>query len=494
MVAAFSNAQGFGAKAFETYDRSKLQVIFVTNTNNSGAGSLRQAVADSRVGELDIVIFRVGGTINLSSTIAMQNVDGLRFAGQSAPGGGIQVRRDDGLVFSHDRDGSCHDNIMQYLRIRQGRPVIEVWERDAMNLSAGHNLIFDHLSVQWGTDGVFDMVPIDIASGGEQIRDITVQYSIIAEGLRAHSTGMGLGSHGFLDGDKKETLDISIHHNIFAHNSHRNPLTTVTRVQVANNLVYNWRNWSMGTTRDSTCDYVNNYLTKGPWAVGGSWEWMRHHSARNSGDDTWEDPSILLNGNIFDLTNDGLSTVVNDDFAKIVEALDTINPTRTDGDPIQSSFERTTPIAAATYPVILQTALAIRTSLLADCGCHQRLDEDGKWVDTQDVIDSDIISDIQNNTGNSGDSGNDNFLDHGGFPTIADGTPYTDSNNDGIPDAWSIANGISATGPGSHNVDSGDGRTFLERFLDGESVPSPASGSGGVSGSGRFGGGMRRWL
>src|SRR5262245_25979325 len=103
---AFGEAEGFGATA--TGGRGGT-IYHVTNLNDSGAGSFRDAVSVSN----RIVVFDVGGVINLSSAISAAS--NLTIAGQTAPGGGITINGFQGLSF----DGKSNV-IMRYVRLRPG--------------------------------------------------------------------------------------------------------------------------------------------------------------------------------------------------------------------------------------------------------------------------------------------------------------------------------------------------------------------------------------
>ncbi len=84
LIPAFPGAEGAGMYA--TGGRGG-KVVHVTNLNDSGTGSFRDAVSSSN----RIVVFDVGGTINLKSDVVVK--DNITIAGQTAPGGnGITLR------------------------------------------------------------------------------------------------------------------------------------------------------------------------------------------------------------------------------------------------------------------------------------------------------------------------------------------------------------------------------------------------------------------
>jgi hypothetical protein len=140
------------------------RIIRVTNLEDSGPGSLRAAV-EARGPR--IVIFDVGGTIRLKSALVIRS-GRITIAGQTAPGGGITLR---------DQTFSVHsdDVVVRFIRSRLGD--VSGVVNDAMWVSAGSRIILDHVSASWGTDESLSV------TSGREIRDVTVQWSIISESL-----------------------------------------------------------------------------------------------------------------------------------------------------------------------------------------------------------------------------------------------------------------------------------------------------------------------
>ncbi len=80
----------------------------------------------------------------------------------------------------------------------------------------------------------------------------------------------------------------------------------------------------------------------------------------------------------------------------------------------------------------------------------------------QDAVDARVISDYINSTG--GHVTHENQV--GGWPTLAAGTPYTDSDHDGMADNWETANGLNPNDASDGNADSNnEGYLNLEAFL-----------------------------
>jgi len=155
---AFPGAEGFGRHAKGARGAATQEVYIVTNLNDAGAGSFRDAV--SKQGR--IVVFAVGGIVRLSSDIVVQ--PNITIAGQTAPG--------DGIVFFGKRVtfSSASNIIARFLRIRLGATGNS--GKDVSGLSNGANMIFDHMSFTWGMDEVFS---INWDSKGTSPDNITLQ-------------------------------------------------------------------------------------------------------------------------------------------------------------------------------------------------------------------------------------------------------------------------------------------------------------------------------
>ena len=222
---AFPGAEGFGAYA--TGGRGG-QVIYVTNLNDSGAGSLRAAVETEGP---RIVVFGVGGTIELFSNLKIKDPD-ITIAGQTAPGGGIALKNhpsNDGPAI----EVSTSNVILRYLRVRPGPSAVSSCCVDAIAIASRtrtvKDVIIDHCSLSWATD--------EVVSTWFDSSDVTVQWSIIAEGLDDSTHTEGPHSKGVLIGD--QSTRVSLHHNLLAHNVDRNPRVKGGDVDYVNNVIYN---------------------------------------------------------------------------------------------------------------------------------------------------------------------------------------------------------------------------------------------------------------
>jgi autotransporter-associated beta strand protein len=229
---AFPGATGFGANSPGGRGGS---VYIVTNLNDSGPGSFRDAVSQPN----RYVVFAVGGVIRINSRI--QVAPNLTIAGQTAPGEGITIYGN-GLSFSN-----ANNTITRYLRIRMG--VVGDSGADAVSIAQGDNMIFDHVSVSWGRDETFSV------SGTAS--NITVQDSIIAQGLHSHSAGGLMETSG----------GVSIVRCLYVDNTTRNPKVKGVN-EFVNNIIYNWGTGGGYILGDSAgqsfVNVIENYFIDGP--------------------------------------------------------------------------------------------------------------------------------------------------------------------------------------------------------------------------------------
>ena len=212
------------------------KVIRVTTLENTGPGSLRAAVETPGA---RIVVFEVGGVIDLDrSTLAIREPR-LTIAGQTAPAPGITLIRGGVSV-------ATHDVIIQHLRIRPGEAgsAPRSWEVDGLSTGGGaRDVIVDHCSLSWSTDE-------NLSASGPRFRGanpaqwresashrITFSNNIVSEGLANSVHPKGEHSKGTLVHDN--VTEVLIVGNLYAHNAERNPLFKGgASGAVVNNLIY----------------------------------------------------------------------------------------------------------------------------------------------------------------------------------------------------------------------------------------------------------------
>ena len=374
---AFPGAQGWGR--FATGGRTGT-VYHVTNLNDSGTGSLRDAVSQPN----RIVVFDVAGVIRINSRISFAK--NLYVAGQTAPGEGVTVYGD-GVSFS-----GADNIICRYMRFRMG--AVGTKDKDAAGIANGRNMIFDHCSFSWGQDENFS---INWDNKGTAPQDITLMNSIVGQGLMTHSAG------GLMQAD-----NITLYRILLVDNSTRNFKVKGVN-QYANNLVYNWKNaaYNMGGDSEGT-SYVNiesNMFINGP-AVGGDALTGGNEKFHFYGADNWQDANRDGVYNPSEFTKDG-------------------------GGDRQSQ-----PYA---YPELEKWA--------AQDLVEKLLPEVGASLPYRDIADCYMVDEVLSFGTKGKLITNENELPIG-VPTswtMFAGTKPTDTDNDGMPDAWEEANGTDKT-------------------------------------------------
>ena len=231
---AFPGAQGWAA---HTAGGRGGKVLRVTTLAAEGPGSFVEAVNTKGP---RIVVFEVGGVIDLGVKTVSIREPYLTIAGQTAPQPGITLIRG-GL------DILAHDVIVQHLRVRPGDaglPKMSGNDFDAISTVGAHDVIIDHCSLTWATDENLSASGTRFAGDTPaQWREgtshrITFSNNIIAEGLAHANHAKGEHSKGSLIHDNAR--DILIVGNLYAQNVERNPFFKGgTQGWVVNNLIYN---------------------------------------------------------------------------------------------------------------------------------------------------------------------------------------------------------------------------------------------------------------
>ncbi|MBS0297582.1 MAG: pectate lyase [Proteobacteria bacterium] len=213
------------------------RIIRVTNLNSEGPGSLREAIETKGP---RIIVFEVGGVIDLNQKTLKLMEPYVTIAGQTAPSPGISIIRG-------GMDVGAHDVIIQHIRIRPGEAGAAKksgWEEDGLStVKDAHDVIVDHCTMTWATDE-------DLSTSGprfngktpEEWREhtshrITYSNNIIAEGLSRATHYKIEHSKGSLIHDN--ITDLLIYGNLYAHNYERNPLFKGgVHGAIVNNLIY----------------------------------------------------------------------------------------------------------------------------------------------------------------------------------------------------------------------------------------------------------------
>jgi len=258
---AFPGAEGHGR--YITGGRGG-KVIHVTNLNDSGTGSFRQAVKGS---DKKIVVFDVAGVIALKSDVKIGA--NTTIAGQTAPAPGITLR-----YYTVNPNGN--NIIMRFIRIRRGQEKNTNDGADASTARHFTGMMLDHCSFSWSID--------EVASFYDN-NNFTMQWCTLGESL--NNAGHNKGAHGYggIWGGKLA----SFHHNLICHVNNRSPRFNGARydwsgytsnqryrefnwentvqaenVDFRNCVVYNCGNGCYGGPGGGYVNMVNNYYKTGP--------------------------------------------------------------------------------------------------------------------------------------------------------------------------------------------------------------------------------------
>ena len=222
----FPGAQGFGTTTAAGRGGT---VYRVTNLQDSGAGSLRAALAAAGP---RVIVFEVSGTIALASVLAVTNPY-VTIAGQTAPSPGITLR---GATLRIQ----THDVLLQHLRLRIGDEEV-VSNPDALWIKDGaYNVVVDHCSLSWAID---ELIGVNSSNTALAPYDITVSNSILSEALSYSVNTKGEHSKGvliYVNTVRPGGAGITFHRNLLAHNRERGPSNRGGwRTMWVNNLTYN---------------------------------------------------------------------------------------------------------------------------------------------------------------------------------------------------------------------------------------------------------------
>lgn len=451
VVPAFLGAEGGGSL---TKGGRGGTVIEVTNLNDSGSGSLRACVQASGP---RTCVFRVGGTIALQSALIVTNPY-LTVAGQTAPGGGIQLSgKNTASTAPEVLDFRTHDIIWRYTRLRKGYNASTPDQGgDVVVMRPGaYAVVLDHNSISWTQD---ENIDIGAWSSGTPPNSITVSWNIIAEPLSAHPTSMGMGAYSREANDQITNIDF--HHNFIPNSSHRNPLVGSKSLRWVNNILYNYGYYANQFEGGVQVDIINNIYKSGP--LGGGDPGQDHeiqvypagypNTASGS-------PSLYVSG------NKGPNHP--DPAALATEWTDMVREVASENGMeiglLSTSYRRTSPMPAAGIAIGVTPISSLESVVIPTAGASQRLDCNGNWVAARDAVDTRLVNDYQAGRG-SLPSTEDSV---GGFPNIAAGTPCSDADHDGMPDAWETARGLNPNDASDARTVSTGGYTNLERYLNG---------------------------
>jgi hypothetical protein len=422
---AFPEAEGYGR--FAIGGRGG-RVYEVTNLNDTGPGSLREAV---EAGGPRTAIFRVGGIIRLRSKLVVRNPY-LTVAGQTAPGDGICIANYTFGCFE------THDVVIRHVRIRLGDE--SGVTQDGCGARGCDHVIFDHCSISWSIDEGFS---------SREGRNLTVQRCIIAEALNlaGHAKYVGTGKGHSFAGSISGNVG-SFHHNLLAHCTGRNwslaggldrtGQRLAGRLDIRNNVVYNWRDRTTdGGVRE--LNFVNNFYLPGPAT-------KVFTLLKPDRGDPERGMRAYMAGNVVD----GKPEIGADNWTGYVGPPEGMAKVKADK-PLFESFVKT------------HSAEEAFGSVLAGVGATRP---------KPDAIDRRVIAEVRKRehtyTGSRGKLPGiiDTPTDAGGLPEYKSADPPADSDHDGIPDEWEKAYGLDPKNSADGAAYRPDGYTNLEHYLN----------------------------
>ena len=451
-IPAFPGAEGGGKFSFGGRGG---KVYAVTNLNDDGEGSFRWACEQ---GGARIIVFNVAGIIRLQSPVIIR-APYITIQGQSAPGDGICIANESVWI-------NTHDVVIRYMRFRRG--ITNVGRRDdAIGGNPIGNIMIDHVSASWGGDENMSMYRhmYNDSTGEKEQKlgtvNITIQNSIFAEALDTwnHSFGSTLGGE-----------NCTFMRNLWANNTGRNPSIGWNGIfNFANNVMFNWVHRSIdGGDYKASYNIINNYFKPGPLTpkndpVG--YRILKPESGRSKlayrvyG-------RAYVNGNIVEgnqkvTTNNwdgGVQVEDEKDAGKYTDYIRVSKPLPMPAVtimPAKEAYQYVLANAGATLPkrdaVDTRITEQVRTGQI-------KYPENVKLPETQfqhrrlpiDSYKQGIITDISQ---------------VGGYPEYK-GTPYKDSDNDGMPDDYETKNGLNPKNANDASSFKKNGYTNIEEYLN----------------------------
>ncbi|MDI9865656.1 polysaccharide lyase [Flectobacillus sp. DC10W] len=452
-IPAFPGAEGGGAYSFGGRGG---KVYVVTSLEDDGVGSLRWACEQ---GGARMIVFNVSGIIRLKRPLIIR-APYITIAGQTAPGDGVCVAGESVWI-------NTHDVVIRYMRFRRGET--NVGRRDdSIGGNPIGNIMIDHVSASWGLDENMSMYRHMYNDSTGKIEDklptvnITIQNSIFSEALDTwnHAFGSTLGGE-----------NCTFMRNLWADNAGRNPSIGWFGIfNFVNNVVFNWVHRSIdGGDYRAMYNIINNYFKPGPETpkntqIGhrilkpesgrSKLKYLTFGRAYVDGNIMEGNERVTKNNwdggvQVEDLPNAGKYT----DSIRWNKPLPmpklTILPTKTAHDYVLANAGATLPKRDAVDARVIEQVRTGKITITPNVKLpetqfkHRRLPIDS--------YKNGIITDISQ---------------VGGYPEYK-GTPYKDSDNDGMPDAWEIKNGLNPKDANDASKDRNkDGYTNIEEYLN----------------------------
>lgn len=454
-IPAFPGAMGGGAFSFGGRGG---KVFVVTSLADSGPGTFREAC--EAIGAR-IIVFNVAGIIRLTTPIIVQ-APYITIAGQTAPGDGVVIAGESLWI-------NTHDVVIRHMRFRRGET--DVTRRDdCIGGNPIGNIMIDHCSVSWGLDEniSFYRHTYNDGTGGASKKlgtvNVTIQNTISSQALDTYNHAFG----STLGGENATFL-----RNLWANNAGRNPSIGWNGVfTFVNNVIYHWVHRSVdGGDHTALYNIINNYYKPGPLTPKNAPVGFRilkpESRASFAGEKIYG--RVYASGNIME----GNEAVTRDNWNGGIQ-VDNLP----DAGKFTPWMRWNEPFPMPEFPIM--TARAAYEHVLKHVGAT---------IPKRDIVDQRVIEQVRTGKVHYDEAANEidfyqfphrrlakdsykhgiitDIRQVGGFPTYQ-GTPYIDSDNDGMPDAWEIKYRLNPRDPSDANGDiNGDGYTNIEKYING---------------------------
>ncbi len=460
---AFPGAEGFGR--YVTGGRGGA-VYHVTSLADDGSqGTLRWALSQKGT---RTVVFDVSGTIFLKSELSLTNGN-VTIAGQSAPGDGI-------CVADYPFTIKASNVIIRYMRFRLGNREVANHEGDGLGGMDQQNIIVDHCSVSWSIDECLSVYGC---------KNLTVQWCLVSQSLR--ESGHSKGAHGY--GGNWGGSGATYHHNLMAHHDSRVPrlgprpsTQEDERMDLRNNVFYNWGGNGCYGGEGMNVNIVNNYYKQGPYTnkrstqiqqrIAGigirTSEYTKHDTdTPNDWDKMWHVwGTFYVDGNY----NPNQSALNKDNWTYgIKNQIDNSKCDYTFNATVEQEMKLSAPINF--MGVTTHTAQDAYSRVLDYVGASLHRDE----------VDAQMVYDTRNGmaTYTGGDSSKPGIIDSQNdikpknassdwspWPTLNSTVAPKDTDGDGIPDEWETAHNLDPNNAADGKAKNADGYTNLELYLN----------------------------
>jgi hypothetical protein len=457
---AFPGAEGFGR--FTTGGRGGTVIHVTSLADTDTQGTLRWAINQAYT---RTIVFDISGTIRLTSALSIRNGN-VTIAGQTAPGDGI-------CVADYPFTINASNVIIRFMRFRLGNLFVANHEGDGLGGMDQQNIMVDHCSVSWSIDECLSVYGM---------KNATVQWCIASQSLR--NSGHSKGAHGY--GGNWGGSGASYHHNLMCHHDSRTPrlgprasTQTDERMDMRNNVIYNWGGNGCYGGEGMNVNIVNNYYKPGPGTKQRSTTIQQRIAAIGIRTTSYvaSSPSFApmlhvwgdfyVNGN----TVAGYPAVTADNWTTGIYA-------QISNSAVDNLFTQATKDTMRLASPINFTAVTTHTAeqayekVLQYAGASLSRD----WVDTLMVYDTRYGKASYTGSGAGNilgviDSQEDNrptdaLSTWNAWPELKTTTYPTDTDRDGMPDAWETAKGLNPNNENDAKTLNAEGYTMLEVYMN----------------------------